>query len=192
MSERETITRLLRRWSAGDSDAFDALMEVAYSRLHRIARQRLRKEEQGNALQATDILHEALLRLMDLEGLDWNDRAHFYAMAAKMMRRILVDHARGQNRLKRGGDTLRVTLAEAEVLALDGHSPELEALDIALDRLAAHDQLKADLVELRFFVGLTGEEIARCLGISTATVQREWRRARTWLYAELKGEALGG
>jgi RNA polymerase sigma factor (TIGR02999 family) len=186
------MTRLLDRWSAGDSEAFGELMEVTYARLRRIARRQARRERSGHTLQATAILHEAVLRLMDLEGLSWNDRGHFYAVAAEMMRRTLVDYAREQNRLKRGGDARRVTLEEAESVASPDRPPDLEALDAALTRLAARDPRKVRIVELRFFVGLTGAEIARCLDLSTATVQREWRRAKTWLYAELGGERIDG
>ena len=166
-------------------------MEVAYERLHRIARRHARGERSGHTLQPTAILHEAVLRLMDLDGLAWSDRAHFYAVAARMMRRVLVDYAREQNRVKRGGSAVRVTL-DAGTLAGDGRPADLEALDDALARLEARDPRQARVVELRFFAGLTGEETSSCLGISTATVQREWRRARAWLYLELRGESLGG
>jgi RNA polymerase sigma factor (TIGR02999 family) len=192
MARRETITDLLRRWSAGDAEAFDALMEEAYDRLHRIARRHAQNERSGHTLRPTAILHEAVLRLMNLDGIPWSDRGHFYAMAARMMRRILVDYAREQNRLKRGGDAVRVTLDGSVSLAVGDRHPDLEALDDALARLEARDPRKARIVELRFFVGLTGAEIARSLGISAPTVQREWRRARTWLYAELRGESFGG
>jgi RNA polymerase sigma factor (TIGR02999 family) len=192
MAQRKTITDHLRRWSVGDAEAFDALMEEAYDRLHRIARRHAHSERSGHTLRPTAILHEAVLRLMALDGILWSDRGHFYAMAARMMRRILVDYARGQNRLKRGGDAVRVTLDGNASLALDEPHPDLEALDDALARLEARDPRKARIVELRFFVGLTGAEIARSLGISAPTVQREWRRARTWLYAALRGEQLGG
>ncbi|MCG8458145.1 MAG: sigma-70 family RNA polymerase sigma factor [Holophagales bacterium] len=192
MLEQPDLTRLLRRWSAGDAAAFDALMEATYTRLHRIARSQAKRERGGHTLAATGLLHEAVLRLMDIEGLSWSDRGHFYAAAAQMMRRILVDYAREQNRLKRGGDAAKVTLDEASCLAEDGRPADLEALDDALAHLEARDPRKARIVELRFFAGLTGEEIARCLEISPPTVQREWRRARTWLYLEMKGESLGG
>jgi RNA polymerase sigma factor (TIGR02999 family) len=190
-SSTETLTELLQNWSAGEPGAFDALMEESYTRLRQIARRQARRERAGHTLQATGLLHEAVLRLMDLEGLEWNDRGHFYAAAAQMMRRVAVDYAREQNRLKRGRDYVRVTLSEASCLAISGQPPDLEALDLALARLEAHDPRKARIVELRFFAGLTGREVADCLHLSTATVQREWRKARTWLYLELKGEVLG-
>ena len=181
----EAMTALLRRWSAGEAAAFDDLMELAYTRLHRIAREQARRERSGHTLPATAILHEAVLRLMDLDGLDWQDRGHFYAVAASMMRRILVDYARQHNRLKRGGGVRLETLELARGLPAEARSPDIEALDAALSLLESRDPRMAKIVELRFFVGLTGEEIARYLGISPPTVQREWRRARTWLYAEL-------
>ena len=189
-SERGTMTELLHRWAAGDSAAFEQLMDLAYDRLHRLARRRAQQERSDHTLQATAILHEAVLRMMDLQSLSWSDRGHFFSVTAEMMRRILVDYARQQNRLKRGGDIQRVTLLEADSLGRDGRSPDLEALDSALRRLEAQDPRKAQIVELRFFAGLKGEEIASCLGISTATVQREWRRAKTWLYADLQGERI--
>lgn len=190
MAERETITDLLRRWSAGEPQAFEAVMETAYEHLHRIARWQARGERRGHTLQPTAVLHEALLKLMEAEHLAWNDRAHFYAVSARMMRRILVDYAREQKRLKRGGGAARIPLEGAASLAVDGRLADLEEVDEALSRLESRHPRQARVVELRFFGGLTGEEIARTLDTSTATVHREWRRARTWLYMELKGERL--
>lgn len=191
MATRETMTDLLQRWNAGEPEAFDELMESAYAHLRRIARRQAGGERRDHTLQPTAILHEAVLRLMSLDHLAWNDRAHFYAVVARMMRRILVDYAREQNRLKRGGGAARVTLDPATSLAVDGRPADLEDLDAALAHLEARAPRQARIVELRFFAGLTGEETARCLDISTATVQREWRRARAWLYLELRGETLG-
>ena len=188
----ETVTQLLRRWRSGDAWAFEELIEQTYDELHAIAEQCFRRERADHTLQATGILHEALLRLIEVNGVEWQNRAHFFAVTARMMRRLLVDRARQRGRLKRGGDVERVPLDEAEELALNGRSSDLEALDAALEKLEAHDPQKARVVELRFFEGLTGPEIARCLGISVPTVTREWRRARTWLYSELKGEDLDG
>lgn len=192
MAKKETMTDLLRRWNAGEPRAFDAVMETAYEHLHQIARRQARGERRDHTLQPTAIFHEATLRLMDLDGLTWSDRTHFYAVAARMMRRILVDYAREQSRLKRGGGAIRVTLNPDASPAGDGPAADLEVLDAALTRLEERDPRQARVVELRFFGGLTGEEIAHSLDISTATVQREWRRARTWLYLELQGESLGG
>lgn len=186
------MTALLRRWSGGDEAAFEELMEVAYDRMHHIASVHIRRERSNHTLQATAVLHEAVLRLMDLSGLSWSDRGHFFAMSAEMIRRIFVDYARQQNRMKRGGDLLKVTLYEASALAADGRPADLEMLDHALAALERRDPQKAQVVKLRFFTGLSGEEIARCLDISTPTVQREWQRAKVWLYAEMQGENLLG
>ncbi|MEM9595467.1 MAG: ECF-type sigma factor [Acidobacteriota bacterium] len=186
----EVMTALLRRWSSGDDRAFDELMDVAYERLHRIASVHARRERADHTLQATAVLHEAALRLMDLSELSWSDRGHFFAVSAEMIRRIFVDYARQQNRMKRGGDVLRVTLHEANALAADGRPADLEALDHALAALEKRDPQKAQIVKLRFFAGLNGRDIASCLGISTPTVQREWQRAKVWLYAEMQGEKL--
>ncbi len=188
--ERETVTDLLCRWSSGQDGAFDELMEQVYGELRSIAERCFRRERAEHTLQATAIVHEAVLRLIDFNELEWQDRAHFYAVTARMMRRILVDHARERGRLKRGGKVERVTLAEAESVAKKGRNPDLESLDEALDKLESRDPRKARIVELRFFVGLTSGEIAHCLGISIPTVTREWRRARTWLYGELQGVRL--
>lgn len=192
MPENESVTELLGRWNSGDPKAFDQLMEQVYDELHNIAVQYFRRERSEHTLQATAIVHEAVLRLIDVNSLEWHNRTHFYAVTARMMRRILVDHARERGRLKRGGDAQPVTLAEAESLAVAGRNPEMEALDSALESLEARDPQKAQIVELRFFVGLTGDEIARCLDISPTTVAREWHRARIWLFSELKGEDLDG
>lgn len=185
------LTELLRRWSGGDREAFDRLIHRAYPRLHRIAGRQTRRESTGHTLQPTAVLHEAILRLMVLEGSRWADRGHFYAVATEMMRRILIDHARRKRRLKRGGDDQRVSLAEAATQASESRSSETEALAAALGRLAKRDPRKAQIVELRYLAGLTGVEIAQHLGVSPPTVQREWRRARTWLYSELHREGFG-
>lgn len=190
-STEESVTQLLRRWSSGDARAFDQLMEQVYEDLHRIATRHLRRERPDHILQPTALLHEVLVRLMQLEDLAWNDQDHFYAVATLMMRRIVVDEARKRGRLKRGGGDALLTLSEAERFATEGRGSDIEALEAALEKLAARDPRKARIVELRFFVGLTGDEIARVLRISTPTVAREWRRARGWLYSELKGEKLG-
>jgi RNA polymerase sigma factor (TIGR02999 family) len=186
------VTQLLLQWQAGDAEGFDALMERVYQELHRIAEQCFRREWGEHTLQATALLNEAVLRLIGLDSIDWSDRGHFYAVAARMMRRILVDHARKHRRLKRGHGENRVTLAEAEVIAVDGKSPDIQALDAALEKLEARDERMARIVELRFFAGLTSEEIGRSLGISVPTVTREWRRARIWLYSEISGRPIDG
>lgn len=189
-AEQQAMTELLRRWSDGDSGAFDQLMDLAYQRLHRIAHGYAHRERGSHTLQATAILNEALLRLMDLREFSWADRGHFFAVSTEMMRRILVDYARQKHRLKRGGESQHVTLLEAASLTAGNRPPDLVALDDALSQLEQWDPQKAKIVKLRFFAGLGGDEIARYLNVSPSTVQREWRRAKTWLYAELRGENI--
>lgn len=187
-----SVTGLLQRWSSGDLEALDELMRQVYDELHRIAARCFQPERQEHTLQATALLHEAVVRLVDIRQLDWQGRGHFYAVAARTMRRVLVDHARQRRRLKRGSERARVSLEESEALAMGGKGPEIEALHDALKTLEARDPQKAKIVELRFFAGLTGAEIARCLDISPPTVTRQWRRARIWLYCEISGEDLHG
>lgn len=186
----ETITLLLERWSSGDSAAAEQVLPLVYEELRRIAARQLRRERDAHTLQATAIVHEAYLRLNGQTGLEWPSRAHFFAFAAHLIRRILVDHARIRNRAKRGGGKEHLTLTEAADLALS-KSPDLEALDEALAALEKVDVRKAAVVELKFFGGLSLEEIAGQLGISPETVSREWRRAKAWLHSALKsGEEI--
>jgi RNA polymerase sigma factor (TIGR02999 family) len=180
-----SVTQLLQRWSAGDREAATAVLPQVYDELRRIAARQLRGERGGHTLQATAVVHEAYLRLGEVGGLHWPSREHFFAFAAHLVRRVLVDHARRRNSDKRGGHRERVTLSEAADVAL-GKSTDLEALDDALASLQALDPLKATIVELRFFAGLTSEEIAGQLGISAETVGRHWRRAKTWLHDQLR------
>jgi RNA polymerase sigma factor (TIGR02999 family) len=185
------VTQILQRWSAGDREAAEQAIPLVYDELRRIAAKELRREREGHTLQATAIVHEAYLRLASQPGLEWPSRAHFFAFSAHLIRRILVDHARRRNRAKRGGLAEKLTLLEAD-LALE-KSPDLVALDDALSGLQEIDPRKAAVVELKFFAGLTLEEIAGQLGISAETVSREWRRARAWLYNALRtGAADGG
>lgn len=186
---QESITQLLESWSSGDQEAAERLLPLVYEELRRIAARQLRQERGAHTLQATAIVHEAYLRLIGQEGLQWPSRAHFFAFAAHLIRRILVDYARSRNRAKRGGQYDQVTLAEVADLALE-KSPDLVALDEALSSLEKVDPRKATVVELRFFAGLTLEEIAVQLGISQETVGREWRRAKAWLYTALQTKAL--
>lgn len=186
---QESITQLLESWSSGDSEAAEQLLPLVYEELRRIAARQLRQERGAHTLQATAIVHEAYLRLVGQEGLQWPSRAHFFAFAAHLIRRILVDHARTRNRAKRSGQYDRVTLAEVADLALE-KSPDLVALDEALSSLEKVDPRKATVVELRFFAGLTLEEIADQLGVSQETVGREWRRAKAWLYTALQTTEL--
>jgi RNA polymerase sigma-70 factor (ECF subfamily) len=186
---RETaITQLLQQWSTGDREAAEQVLPLVYEELRRIAAHQLRQERSEHTLQATAIVHEAYLRLSGEESLRWPSRTHFYAFAAHLIRRILVDHARTRNRSKRGGDLQRVTVAEIENLGdlSSGQSPDIEALDDALTALETVDPRKAAVVELRFFGGLSIEETADQLGVSAETVGREWRRAKAWLFKELR------
>lgn len=184
-SQEATVTHLLRQWSAGDRDAAEKVLPLVYDELRRIAASQLRQERSDHTLQATAIVHEAYLRLSEQSSLRWPSRSHFYAFAAHLIRRVLVDHARTRNRAKRGGELQRITVAEIEELAEAGESPDLEALDDALTALEELDPRKAAVVELRFFAGLSIEETAGQLGISPKTVVREWRYAKAWLYEEL-------
>jgi RNA polymerase sigma factor (TIGR02999 family) len=183
--ESATLTQLLERWSAGDRAAVESALPQVYAELRRIAARELRRERPDHTLGATEIVHEAYLRLTP--GLRWPSRNHFFAFAAHLMRRILVDHARRRNRLRRGGGRELLPLSAAAGAAdLAGFaSPDLVALDDALTRLAAFDPQKATIIELRFFGGLTVEETAGQLGVSPETVGRHWRRAKAWLYQEL-------
>jgi len=185
--DQARVTQWLQRWSEGDKEAAARALPLVYDELRRIAARQLRQERGDHTLEATAIVHEAYLRLDEQDGLHWPSRTHFFAFAAHLMRRILVDHARHLNRAKRGAGTQRVTLSEAADLALP-RSPDLEAVDDALRALEEVDPRKAAVVELRFFAGLTIEETAGQLGVSAETVGREWRRAKAWLYRELSRE----
>ena len=184
---KHTVTYLLERWSQGDREAAEQVVPLVYDELHDIAAKELRRRRGGDTLQATAIVHEAYLRLSGQGALRWSSRTHFFAVAAHLVRQILVDYARRQHRLKRGGRSERVTLSEA-VAFVAARDPDLLALDEALARLEALDPRKATIVELRFFAGLTLDEAAEQLGISRETVSREWRRARAWLCNELESE----
>ena len=180
-----TITQLLASWSSGDPDAAERVLPLVYEELRRIAARQLRREREAHTLQATAIVHEAYMRLVGQAGLEWPNRAHFYAFSAHLIRRILVDYARRRNQAKRGGLAEKITLSEMADLALE-KSPDLLALDEALSNLEKRDPRKAAVVELKFFAGLTLEEIAGHLGISSETVSRDWRGARAWLYRMLR------
>ena len=185
------VTELLRAWSGGDAAACEALAPLVYAELRRQARLALRREGDGHTLQTTALVHEAWLRLDSQHGAQWESRSQFFAVAAQMMRRVLVDHARARDAQKRGGGASQVTLGavdSAPGAASRGASPDtvdLLALDDALARLAELDPQKARLVELRYFAGLSIPEVAEALGVSTATVSREWAVARMWLRREL-------
>jgi RNA polymerase sigma factor (TIGR02999 family) len=178
------VTRILNSWQAGDADAAGKLMPLVYEELRRLARNYLRRERNDHTLQATALVHEAYLRLVDDPSLSWQNRAHFYAVAAKLMRRILVDHARARNAAKRGGRVEKVSLEEARDLPPAGAN-DLVALDGALQDLAKIYARKAEVVELKFFGGLDAKEISEVLQISEKTVLRDWQFAKLWLCREL-------
>jgi RNA polymerase sigma factor (TIGR02999 family) len=180
----KTVTRLLLDWREGDAEALEALVPLVYNELRRLARLQMRGEAAGHTLQPTALVHEAYARLVNLK-LDWQDRSHFLSMAARTMRRVLVDHARAQRATKRGAGAVQVTLHDFH--AKDEPSIDLLAIDEALERLADHDDRVASAVELCYFGGLTGREIAEALDISPATAERDLRFARSWLRRELEG-----
>ena len=187
MSEASTpsITQLLQAWRAGDKAAFDQLLPLVQDELHRLAKRIMSRERQGHTWQTTELVNEAYLRLVgQQQEVEWQDRAHFFAVASQIMRHLLVDHARERQQVKHGGGAQRLSLDDVALVAPD-RSAEVLALDDALNRLANFDKQKSRIVELRYFGGLTVEEIAEVLGIASITVKREWARAKLWLYKEL-------
>jgi RNA polymerase sigma factor (TIGR02999 family) len=187
-TESQHITQLLRQWSDGRREALDELMPLLYDELRRQARRYLRKERAGHTLQTTALIHEAYLKLVDQNQVEWQNRAHFFGIAAQMMRRILVDYAKTRHRRKRGGAAENLPLEEAALVAMPAapeKSIDLVALDEALTRLAEFDPRQARVVELRYFSGLDIDETARVLGISNATVRREWNLAKAWLRRQI-------
>jgi len=181
------VTQLLNAWSHGDPQALDQLAPLVESELRRVAQAYLSREAPGHTLQPTALINEAYLRLIEWNSVEWRSRAHFYAVAAKMMRRVLVNHAVRRGSLKRGHDAVLVSLGQAESVA-DQENADILALDAALNRLAQFDARKSQLIELRFFGGLTAEEAAEVMGSSLRSVNREWSLARAWLLRELRGE----
>jgi len=186
-STRQEVTQLLGEWSNGDDRALEKLVPLVHPELHRLAHHYMSRERPGHTLQTTAILNEAYVRLVDNTPPVWQGRTHFIAAAAQLMRRIMVDHARGRQSLKRGGGAVKVTLDEA-ALVTEARSQELLDLDEALERLAVQDARKSQIVELRYFGGLTVEETAEFLKLSQRTVEREWTMAKAWLYRELSEE----
>ena len=184
---RDDVTRLLLDWSKGDRAAHEQLLPVVYDELRRLAGAYMRRERRNHTLQPTALVHEAYLRLVDQQRVDWRNRAQFVGLAAVMMRRILVNHARDREAAKRGGQAERVSLTLAGDVF---HRPDVDVLALhdALDRLAALDPRKSQVVELKFFGGLTTDEIAEALELSAATVEREWSFSRAWLYEAIAGE----
>lgn len=185
------ITRLLQAWGGGDKEALDQLTPLVYQELRRIARRMMARERPGHTLQTTALVNEAYLRLVDVENVSWQDRAHFFAIGARTMRRILVDFARSRSYRKRGGGEERVSIEES-LIVTGRPGGDLLALDDALTRLAALDSRKSQVVELRFFGGLSVEETAEALKISPETLMRDWKMAKAWLYRELTGEKQDG
>jgi RNA polymerase sigma factor (TIGR02999 family) len=185
------LTEVLRAWTGGDESAFAKVIELAYPELREIARRCLRMERSEHTLQATALVHEAYLRLMDARNLTWQDRAHFFAVAASIMRRILVDHARAKGRAKRGGGMRQVNL-DAALMVTTESDPELVRLDEALEDLATFDPRKARVVELRYFGGLTSQEAAAVLRVSLQTINRDWSLAKAWLIHELRRKEYDG
>jgi RNA polymerase sigma-70 factor (ECF subfamily) len=181
------ITRILRAWSGGDREAVDTLMPLVYDELHKVAAQYLRKQRPDHTLQPTALVNEAYLKLIDISSVSWQDRAHFFAVASQTMRHVLVDHARGRNRDKRGGGAQKLSLDEA-ISFSQSNEVDLLSLDEAMRELAAMDEQQSRIVELRFFGGLTVEETAVVLHISPATVKREWRIAKAWLHKRMSSE----
>jgi RNA polymerase sigma-70 factor, ECF subfamily len=188
MSSPSEITELLICWGNGDRSALDQLVPLVEKELHRLAHGYMRREYAGHTLQTTALINETYLRLVDQNRVRWQNRAHFFGIAAKTMRRVLVNYARDRRRLKRGGGVYKVSLSEADALS-DEQSIELIALDEALERFAEIDERKCRVVELRYFGGLSVEETAEVLGISTVTVMRDWDAAKAWLARELGDES---
>jgi RNA polymerase sigma factor (TIGR02999 family) len=185
VANSEQVTALLVAWGRGDEAALARLVPLVHGELHRIASRLMAGERSGHSLQATALVNEAYLRLVDAQQIRWQDRAHFLAMSARLMRRILVDHARSKNYQKRGGDAVKVTFDELQVPGAEP-SRDLAALDDALEALAKQDERKSRVVEMRFFGGLSVEETAAVLGVSVETVMRDWKFAKSWLLRELK------
>jgi len=174
---------LLRAWSDGDQNALEKLIPIVYAEVHRLAERCMKGERPGHSLQTTALVNEAYMRLVDYKSMQWRDRAHFFAVSAQLMRRILVEHARRHN-LKRGGRVPHLSLDEAAEVG-GGRSADLVGLDDAMNELARHDRRKVQVVEMRFFGGLSVEETAEVLKISPITVMRDWNTAKAWLYRNL-------
>ena len=188
MSDAGALTQLLARWEEGDRDALVELMPAVYDELRGVARRRLAGERAGHTLAPTALVHEVYLRLGNYQDISWQNRAHFFAMASRIMQRVLVDHARKRKAAKRGGDASAVTLVESRHADGGVEEVDLLALDDALSQLAALDERQGQIVQMRYFGGLKIEEIAAVLGISSVTVKRDWAVARVWLRRALSGE----
>ena len=189
-TSEEDVSTLLRAWSNGDQSALDKLAPIVYNELRRLARYYMSRERTGHSLQATALVNEAYLRLVDYKRMRWENRAHFFAVSAQLTRRILVDHARRRN-LKRGGGVPHIDLEDTAVVGSE-RDENMVALDEAMQALSRLDSRKAQVVELRFFGGLSVEEAAEVLKVSPITVMRDWSTARAWLYREMSGEKRDG
>lgn len=183
--EPPSITHLLKAWSGGNRGALEELTPKVYLELRRMAAKYTRNERAGNTLQATALVHEVFLRLVEVDSVNWQDRAHFFAVSANLMRRILVDRARAKGMAKRGGEAVHLNLDDVPEVASGSRDREIVAIDEALDALVQIDPRKAKVIELRFFGGLSVEETAEVLKISPQSVMRDWKMARAWLMAEL-------
>jgi len=186
MSTHHEVTEILERVSAGEERALDELLPLVYEELRRLAGSYMRREREGHTLQPTALMHEAFIRLHGGSEIRWESRAHFMAAAARTMRRVLVDHARSKGRHKRGGEWQRVTLTGPIAAPISAEPLDVIALDRALERLAEHDERKARVVELLYLAGLTADEAAHVLGVTSRTIERDWRYARAWLLHEME------
>jgi RNA polymerase sigma factor (TIGR02999 family) len=189
MNQTPQITEMLHEWSNGSHQALEELMPFVYDELHKQAARYLRRERQNHTLQTTALIHEAYIKLIDQKNIDWESRTHFFAIAANLMRRILVDHARAKKRAKRGGEAQTISFEEATMVIDKGRSINLINLDEALNRLMEKDQRQVRIVELRYFSGLTLEETATALNVSRTTVANDWKMAKAWLHRELKNKS---
>ncbi len=183
----QEISQILLEWGKGGKEASDKLMPLVYDELRRQAARYLRRERPGHTLQTTALIHETYLKLIDQKNVDWQNRAHFYGIAAQAMKRILIDHAKARHREKRGGAAENLPLDEARFVVSDETNVDIVALDQALTRLAAFDPRQASIVDLKFFAGLSIDDIAETLEVSPATVKREWNSAKAWLFSEING-----
>jgi RNA polymerase sigma factor (TIGR02999 family) len=186
-NSKQEVTQLLRAWHDGDQEALNQLIPLVEAELHRLAEIHLRDERQGHTLQTTALVNEAYIRLIDWQSVEWQNRAQFFAIASKMMRRVLVEHARRRNYQKRGGKNIRLSLSAAENVSAET-DPDVLALDEALSELEALDPRRSRIVELKFFGGLEMKEISEVMSVPLRTVYREWESARTWLFMQLSQE----
>jgi RNA polymerase sigma factor (TIGR02999 family) len=186
MDERSDVTQLLLQWSGGDGEALNKLVPYIYDELHRIADRQFRRERSGNTLQPTALVNELYLRLIKQSGVKWQNRSQFLGISAKIMRQVLVDHARARNASKRGSGRYKLDLTEIGDVPDNSGNLDLLALDQALDRLSSFDAQQTRIVEMKFFGGLSIEETAEAMGVSPATVKREWALAKAWLFLELR------